>query len=293
MVDARARGSALLSFFVSACVTSAAPKEARTSADASESTQSAGDARVVERARRPSADPNSTPSSSGTAAPRAASERSVEFRSLAVPGFGASVLALPSGDERLGLVIATHGAGGDPEYACRAWAIRTRGRAIVLCPRGRAISVREPQGFYYPDHRELRAEVLAALDALEREYGARLARRAALYTGYSQGATMGALFVPEYADRFPALVLTEGGYSEWPLAQARAFKAHGGARVVLACGTRHCAERAKTSAETLEHAGISTRLVYVEGAGHTDGGPIGDRLDELWTWANEAVEQAN
>lgn len=205
--------------------------------------------------------------------------------SLSVPGFQTATLAVPRGDAPFQLVVAAHGAGGDPETTCASWARRTRGRALIACPRGRAMSELEPHGFYYPNHHSLEAEVLAVVAASEKRYAPRLANTRAVYSGFSQGATMGALFLPARASRFSVLVLTEGGYGEWTQRTARTFRTAGGERVLFVCGTRHCAASVAKSARLLEGAGVTVRTETVSGGGHTDRGPVGERLDTLVDWA--------
>lgn len=208
-----------------------------------------------------------------------------ELVALPVPGFLDAVLALPAGEQRLKLALAAHGAGDDPEGTCQAWSKRLGDGRAVLCPRGRAISKLEPRGHYYPDHLALEREVMAALAALEERLGPRLAPDDALYAGYSQGATMGALFVPEHGDRFPSLILTEGGYREWSLRSARTFAKTGGRRVLFVCGVAGCAKHARRSRTLLERVGVEARVEAVTGAGHTEWGRVAKRLDQAFEWA--------
>lgn len=204
---------------------------------------------------------------------------------LPVPEFLDAVVALPQGAERRPVVVATHGAGGDPEWTCDAWGKRVQASAIVLCPRGRPISKRTPSGFYYPEHFTLEKEVLAALGALEQRFGNAILQGPMLYTGYSQGATMGALFITKHGARFPSLVLTEGGFSSFSKKSAKRFKESGGKRVLFVCGGPGCRSRALESAALLERAGVEARVEYVPGGGHADWGSVGERLDATYRWA--------
>jgi len=206
---------------------------------------------------------------------------------LPVPGFLDAVVALPRAPEPRPLLVATHGAGGDPEWPCHAWAERVRAERILLCPRGKALSLREDSGFYYPDHRALGAELLAALDALKSVHGARLSDGPALYAAYSQGASMGALFLADHGEKFPALILTEGGFREWSASSARKYRQSGGKRVLFVCGGKGCRDSANVSARLLEKAGVATRVEHVPHGGHTDAGAVGVRLDETFRWALE------
>jgi predicted esterase len=204
---------------------------------------------------------------------------------LPVPGFLDAIVALPRGPEPRPLLVATHGAGGDPEWPCRTWAERVRAERVVLCTRGKALSQRENYGFYYPDHHALGAELLAALQALKAAHGARLREGPALYAAYSQGASMGALFLADHGRTFPGLILTEGGYREWAPSSARRFKDSGGRRVLFVCGGKGCRDAADASARLLEKAGVATRVEHVPRGGHTDAGAVGVRLDETFEWA--------
>ena len=195
------------------------------------------------------------------------------------------MVALPSAKARLPVIVATHGAGGDPEWTCDAWGKRAAASAIVLCPRGRAISKKAGGGFYYPEHFTLEKEVFAALRALEERFGAKLQKGPMLYTGYSQGATMGALFLTSHAAHFPSLILTEGGSSSFSKQSAKRFKEGGGKRVLFVCGGQGCRNRALKSAELLDRAGVEARVEYVPGGGHADWGSVGERLDAIYRWA--------
>lgn len=208
-----------------------------------------------------------------------------ELVPLPVPGFLDAVVALPRAPGPRPLLVATHGAGGDPEWPCETWAARVRAERVVLCLRGKALSQQHDSGFYYPDHHALGAELLAALDALRAAHAARVSDAPALYAAYSQGASMGALFLVDHGKAFPSLILTEGGQREWSASSARRFKDSGGRRVLFVCGGKSCRDAATVSARLLEKAGVAARVEHVPHGGHTDAGAVGKRLDETFTWA--------
>ena len=217
-------------------------------------------------------------------APRSeAPKRGFEFRSIDVPDFDPAVVAVPAGDEQVPLVVAAHGAGDTPEAQCEIWAGLTKQRALVLCPRGVALR-KGADAYFYRNHFELEREFVAALDALRKSYGPRIKPAPAIYTGYSQGATMGALMIGKHAGEFRRLVLIEGGFDVWNLARAREFKRAGGERVMLVCGTGHCRKQALASVEWLTKAGVEARLEHVEGGGHAYWGAVADRVFEKLDW---------
>jgi predicted esterase len=208
-----------------------------------------------------------------------------ELLPLPIPGFLDAVVALPRDARARPLLVATHGAGGDPEWPCQTWAERVHARRVVLCLRGKALSQREGSGFYYPDHHALGRELLAALDALKTAHAARVSEEPALYVAYSQGASMGALFLVDHGKTFPSLILTEGGHREWSAGSARRFKESGGRRVLFVCGGKGCRDAASVSARLLEKAGVAARVEHVPRGGHTDAGAVGKRLDATFEWA--------
>lgn len=215
----------------------------------------------------------------------AAGPAGFELVPLPVPGFLDAVVALPRDARPRPLLVATHGAGGDPEWPCQTWAERVQAQRIVLCLRGKALSQREGSGFYYPDHHALGAELLAAVDALKKAHAARVSEEPGFYAAYSQGASMGALFLADHGRAFPSLILTEGGHREWSASSARRFKESGGRRVLFVCGGKGCRDAALTSARLLERAGVAARVEHVPHGGHTDAGAVGKRLDETFEWA--------
>ncbi|HEX6275388.1 MAG TPA: hypothetical protein VFZ53_20250, partial [Polyangiaceae bacterium] len=155
------------------------------------------------------------------ATPKAATPRAPV--ALDVPGFGAALVVLP--DEAAlpaRILVAAHGAGDAPEWQCEHWGNVARGRYFVLCPRGTSLG---GGGYYYKTHIALEEELVAALRAARESYGSMIRPDGGVYTGYSQGATMGALMIVDHGAEFPYLVLVEGGFGDWTLGRAKRFAA--------------------------------------------------------------------
>lgn len=212
---------------------------------------------------------------------------SATFRELLVEGFLPALLYVPAGSEPRPLVVATHGAGGGPEWECDYWHALTRGHAILLCLRGTPIDVRYPSGFYYKDHFALGREFRAALAAVNVALGARILQGAGLYAGFSQGAIMGAPMIVPHAEDFPRLALIEGGYEYWSPKGARDFARGGGKRVLFSCGTRWCKDKSEIPAQWLRKAGVEVRIEYASGAGHTPAGEVMTRTAAALPWLFE------
>ena len=204
-----------------------------------------------------------------------------ELRLLAVSGFESAVVTVPLSRRAVPLLVATHGAGGDPRFECERWGRVARGRWFVACPRGFPLRRGEEGSYYYPDHPTLEREVLAVVTAVHESYGAQVSESDGVYLGYSQGATMGALMLVQHGARFPHLLLIEGGSGNFTLKGAERFRASGGQSVFIVCGTPPCAERATTTARTLERAGLRAVTRYAEGGGHTELGSVGTAAEAL------------
>lgn len=207
-----------------------------------------------------------------------------DFTALEVPNFAPSLVRVPEGHARLPVLVVTHGAGGSAEAHCQLWARILTERAVLLCVRGRARGPSPADGEYYPDHPTLERETFAALSALRARYAERIADGGVYYAGFSQGATMGALMLVEHAEEVKRLVLVEGGFAEWSVARARAFRERGGERVLFVCGRKECADAARKSAYYFKLAGVPAQLEYVNGAGHSHDARVEARMVATLPW---------
>lgn len=201
------------------------------------------------------------------------------MRELEVEGFLPAVLYTPAGSEPARLIVATHGAGGAPEWECEYWRQLTNGRAFVLSLRGKSMG---GGSYYYPNHHELDAELVAAARAA-RAAEPRIMPGQGVYSGYSQGASMGSAIVERHAAALPYVVLIEG-FERWNIPRARAFQRAGGRRVLFACGTKNCDSAARESARWIAHVGLDVRVEHAVGAGHTPAGEVMDRVAGSLDW---------
>ncbi len=207
-----------------------------------------------------------------------------QFVPLEVPDFSASLVALPAGSGKLPVLVVTHGAGGTAEAHCELWSRISKGKAVLLCVRGRARSPNPEDGEYYPDHPALERETFAALAALRARYPERIADGSVFYAGFSQGATMGALMLVEHAHEVSRLVLVEGGFADWNVPRAKAFRDGGGERVLFVCGRKECAEPARNSVHWFKLAGVPAEVEYIPGAGHTHDARVEARIVARLPW---------
>jgi len=201
------------------------------------------------------------------------------LRALEVSGFLPAVFFVPAGNAPARLVVATHGAGGAPEWECEYWRQLTGDSAFVLSLRGKSMG---GGSYYYPNHHELEAELNAAVRAA-RAAEPRILPDSGIYSGYSQGASMGTVMLARHGATFPYLVLIEG-FELWNIPRAKAFAKSGGKRVLLACGTPQCNSVGEESVRWLKKAGVDARLEYAEGGGHTPAGLVMERVAAALPW---------
>lgn len=215
--------------------------------------------------------------------------------SLQIPNHGSALVLVPI--HAIGpkpLVIAAHGAGGRPELQCERWRPILQERAFVLCIRGYALGLSDsnnpPQNFFYPTHHALARELENALSALGRVFGENVDMRDPVFIGFSQGAVMGAMILPEHSAHIARALLNEGGsgeYAEWSIPVARRFFERGGRRVLLACGRPSCDAYAQKTAGHLKKAGLLTLVHHAKGAGHDESAILNKGLANAFEWLIE------
>jgi predicted esterase len=191
------------------------------------------------------------------------------------------------------VVLATHGNYDRPEWQCEVWRGIVGDRAFVLCPRGlsRPDSPSDDDTrFTYKSNQELEKEIEAGLAALRARFGPWIDPGPMIYTGFSLGAIMGVAIASRRngPERYPRMILVEGGFDRWTAANVKAFVAPGGARRILfACGQAGCAQAAKRAAAQLEKAGVATRVVHGKGVGHSYDGPVAEEVKGALGWLLE------
>ncbi len=221
---------------------------------------------------------------------------SIESSLIELPlskGHPAVVFVPPPGPEPRPLVVVTHGAGGRATTHCQLWRAIVEDRAFLLCPRGHRMFDSEPAdqaGYFYDGHPALGEEITRAIAALRERFGDRVDLKAPIFAGYSQGAGMGSMILPDHPAGFARAVLVEGGfgqYQEWNVAAARRFQRQGAARVLLACGRKVCLDMAETTASYMRRGGLETKVIYAAGAGHNYGGPLFEQVRDAFRWVVE------
>jgi predicted esterase len=179
------------------------------------------------------------------------------------------------------IVVAVHGAGDRPDWACGGWRLGTDAFAFVVCPQGFPMSTTT---FGWRNEGTLLSAVDAAIAAVRERYGSHVADAPAVYAGFSQGAKLAAKVLVQRASQFPLGVFAEGGYETTVDAGfARRYHDAGGQRVLLVCGHSYCFKHSKRAERVLEAAGISASAAGDEGSGHNLNEPMQRAVRSAWS----------
>lgn len=290
--------SGLLAIGLAACARREAPKPIEPSALAPKPTEPSALApkpAPVTAELASAAAPATTPPASalpGASAPDralpplAASE---QFVPLEVPGFEPAVVSVPTGAAApRPIAVALHGNFDRPEWQCEVWRGVLGTRGFILCPRGiprRDVPKREDR-WEYGSAKAVEAEIEAGVSALKQRFPGHVADGPLLLIGFSLGAIYGAPIALKRPQRFPKLVLVEGGQRALAPGVAKKFAAAAGepARLFIACGQANCLLSAKQLSLSLERAGLPTRFGGAPKAGHTYDGEVAAAVSRELGW---------
>ncbi len=210
---------------------------------------------------------------------------------LAVIGHAPAIVSLPLGaTSKKPVLVATHGRDDVPEPLCDMWRGVIGDRGFVVCPRGIASATR-PGTFTYASAEALSDEIEAAVGSLREAYPDYVDDGPLVYSGFSLGSFQGVRVVSRDPERTPRVILIEGGHDPWNEDLIRAFADGGGQRVLFVTGQAINQQRSQRVAKELEEAGIPSRIVHAEGAGHVYTGEVRERIAEAFDWVVEGDDR--
>ena len=166
-----------------------------------------------------------------------------------------AVVSVPLGaTEPRPLVVAVHGAHDRPEWACGGWRLGFAVYPFIVCPRGTPVG---GDKYAWSNSAAIERTVLKSVAKVRERFADYVAAPPHAYAGFSQGAIFAEPILLRHAAVFPTAILAEGGY---PIVRsqrfAKAFRAVGGATVVIVCGSPGCRDTAQSAAPVLEAAGL-------------------------------------
>jgi predicted esterase len=179
------------------------------------------------------------------------------------------------------VLIAVHGAGDRPEWACGGWRMIVDAYAFVICPQGVPVGNGR---FSWGSADQIARIVDKALPALRRRFGVFVADGPLVYVGFSQGARLGVLHTGARADDYEAVALVEGAYEDIDAAFANKLAKAGPRKVLLACSTGNCDARFAAAKATLARAKIDVRVHDAGRHGHNLNGEVMAAMREPFSW---------
>ncbi len=192
--------------------------------------------------------------------------------------FAAERLSLGQGDEailelpfdavgRRPILVAVHGAGDRPDWACGGWRAIAEGYPFIICPQG------SPGGgvYWWRSWKDLERIVDRSLAIVKERYADFVADGPIVLVGFSMGASNVAVLASKRSSDFPFVALVEGAYDTGG-AFANPFAKSGGKRVLLSCSTGNCEGRFASARASIARAHIDVRV--------SDSGRHGHNLDK-------------
>jgi hypothetical protein len=168
--------------------------------------------------------------------------------------------------EPRGVVVALHGGGDAPEYACGEWRGSFGPWPFIVCPYGAKVG---RNMFGWASGAAARGAAERALEALAAKYPGHVDARDPVLTGFSLGAMVAPSALAAKGGRtFPAAILVEGyakDFDAWPERMA----AGGLRRVLFVDSQGGNAARGRAAVRSLEgRAGVAANAIYVGHLGH-------------------------
>jgi hypothetical protein len=187
------------------------------------------------------------------------------------------------------VMVAVHGSGDRPDWACGEWRGVTDAYPFIVCPEG---SPSRGDRYAWGSSAQIQKIIDLALPALRARFGAYVMDGPMLYAGFSAGVIYGAGVVRRDPSAFPRLMLSEGGYDQLDdPAFAKAFATGGGRRVLLGCSTHgSCITGYGGAKRLLERAGVDVRLNDAGNLGHTLEARVTASLRTDWPWLVEGAK---
>lgn len=167
--------------------------------------------------------------------------------------------------DRRPLVVALHGGGDAPEYACGEWRGSFGSWPFILCPYGDKVG---KNMYGWRSGVAARQALEHAVEALIAKFPEHLDVRDPVLTGFSLGSMMAPSTLAAPGRAFPAAILVEGyakDFEAWP----RRMEAGGLRRVLFVDSQGVNSERGKAAARSLErNTAVQARTIYLGHLGH-------------------------
>jgi pimeloyl-ACP methyl ester carboxylesterase len=177
------------------------------------------------------------------------------------------------------LVVAAHGAGDRPEWACGEWRGVTDAHSFIACPHGSPFR----DAYAWASVEQIEQRLLDAESKARAHFGAYVDPGPAILVGFSQGARLAAVIARRHPEHWPVVALLEDGYDETAWAFGPAF-AKGGKRFLFACSTFDCAKGFAAAARSSASATVDARVGDLGNLGHHMGPAVTRGMHPHFRW---------
>jgi predicted esterase len=237
----------------------------------------------------PSARPEASAPPAPSAAPQLAPLGGAWLERIEAEPGKVSVVTVPLGArEPRPILVAVHGGGDRPDWACGGWRIAAEAYPFVVCPEGSASGGGR---FAWPSSQAIWSAIEAALPALRARFPGYVADGPMIYAGFSQGATLAEPILLAHPAEFPVAILAEGGYQTLMNADfAKKYVARGGSRLMIVCGTPGCRTHATRAEALLRGAGLDVISSGDPSSGHNLNEPMQRALRADWPALAQGVQ---
>lgn len=226
---------------------------------------------------------------SGESSPRTLAPLGGEWLEKHTTDKGVAFVSVPNGArEPRPMVVALHGGGDRPEWACGEWRGVTTAYAFIVCPQGTG----SVGAFFWSSPKQVADAVDAGIATVRKQYPGYVLDGPVVLVGFSAGAIQAALLAQGQGSRFSRIVLAEGAYETTrEPGFAAAFARSGGKRVLLGCTTHGICEPSFRSALShLKRAGVEARLNHSGNQGHGLNARSTWSLRQDWSWFVEGLQ---
>ncbi len=199
------------------------------------------------------------------------------------------VVAVPLGArEPRPIVVALHGWGDRPEWACGAWRGITDAYPFVVCPRGAGADA----ALGWSSLGDTRERVARAIAATRVAFpGWVQDTSVVVLAGFSMGGTQAALLAQAEPAKYRRVVLAETAYAVEPaIAFARSWAAGGGERALFLCTTPGCVGPYRRAARNAATMHVPTRLNVAGTSAHGMWPEVVQSMRRDWPWVVEDLE---
>ena len=156
------------------------------------------------------------------------------------------------------IMIALHGGGDRPDWACGEWRGMTNAYAFLVCPRGPGAS---DSGLGWSSPEDTKARIARAVAATKAMFGSWIEDVPFVIAGFSMGATQAALLAKSDPKTYPRVAISESAYAPEPaMAFAASWPKGGGERALFSCTTIGCEATYRRAARLVASQGAPSRL---------------------------------